>query len=84
MEPIGWTAQIELIRHGAPYSGLRPDARICRMADVGLAHTYALACISHLPRRPPVQPLVPKEDIRLGCRGFRPWKAESQDVRVTP
>jgi hypothetical protein len=30
MEPTGWAAQIEPIRHGAPHSGLRREARSCR------------------------------------------------------
>ena len=46
MEPTGWATQIELIWHGAPYSGLRPDARSCRIADVAQPHAYALSCMS--------------------------------------
>jgi hypothetical protein len=42
MEPTGWAAQLELIRHGAPHSGLRPDARSCRIEYVVRAHMHAL------------------------------------------
>jgi hypothetical protein len=43
MEPIGWATQIEPIWHGAPHSGLRPDARSCRIECVTTyMHAYAL------------------------------------------
>ena len=40
VEPVGWAKQIELIRHGAPHSGLHPDARSCRIADVARSHIF--------------------------------------------
>ena len=45
MEPIGWATQIEAIWHGAPHSGLRPDARSCRIAGVEPGRLYAQECI---------------------------------------
>jgi hypothetical protein len=41
MEPIGWATQIEAIWHGAPHSGLRPDARSRRNEYSIRAHIYA-------------------------------------------
>lgn len=51
MEPIGWATQIELIRHGAPYSGLRPDARSCMpmcVRGLRVATAMSVAMVSSL------------------------------------
>jgi hypothetical protein len=43
VEPIGWATQIELIRHGAPHSGLRRDACSCRKEGGTSSNIYALS-----------------------------------------
>ena len=78
MEPIGWATQIELIRHGAPHSGVRPDARSSRIERVAPTHTYVLnGMLSHDWRSAALSALAVPAELHI-CYEFELLEMEVQ------
>jgi DNA invertase Pin-like site-specific DNA recombinase len=85
VEPVGWAKQIELIRHGAPHSGLHPDARSCRIEHVAYKrHSYVRLNF----HRSPITiyglpPCMQAKRTRMPLRpGFLSWMLESRHANL--